>query len=165
MEEERVRIPVHLALRLAILILALAACTTPRVVVLNDPLSAQEHVDLGVAYERKGMLDLAKKEYLKAADMQDSWAVPCFNLGNIAYKEHDLNGAENCYRKALSRDPQNPDIMNNLAGVLHEMGRTDEARSLISKALSIQRKDEYLDTERMINQARGQSPMGGEGRD
>jgi len=156
MEEKRLRVPVHLALTLWIIMAVLAACTPPRVVVLTDPLSAQEHVDLGLAYENKGLLDLAKKEYRKAADLNHDWAIPVFNLGNAAYKENDLRTAEACYRKALTLDPASPDIMNNLAVVLHETGRTDEALSLIDKALSIQKKDEYLDTRRRISSPRGQ---------
>jgi Flp pilus assembly protein TadD len=150
MEEKRLRLLSRLALTSAVLVLVLSACSMPRVVILKDPLTAGEHVDLGVAYERKGMLDLAEKEYLKAADKQDGWAVPYFNLGNIAYGKNDMKAAEKYYRKALELDKLNPDIMNNLASLLHDMGRDEEARSLIDRALSIQRKDEYLDTERTI---------------
>jgi tetratricopeptide (TPR) repeat protein len=134
----------------AVLVLVLTACSMPRIVVMDDPLSAKEHIDLGLAYEHKGMLDLAEKEYLKAADKQDDWALPYFNLGNIAYQKKDLKKAEKYYRKALDLDRQNPDIMNNLANLLHETGRDVEARTLIEKALSIQPKDEYLDTEHTI---------------
>jgi Flp pilus assembly protein TadD len=134
----------------AILVFALSACSMPRIVVLHDPLSAKEHIDLGVIYEQRGMLDLAEKEYLKAVDKQSNWAIPYFNLGNLAYKRKDLRGAEGYYRKALTLDNQNPDIMNNLASLLHETGRDDEARTLIDKALSLQQKSEYLDTQRTI---------------
>ncbi len=134
----------------AIVVFALAACSMPRIVVLHDPLSAKEHIDLGVIYEQKGMLDLAEKEYLKAVDKQSNWAIPYFNLGNLAYKRKDLRGAEGYYRKALTLDNQNPDIMNNLASLLHQTGRDDEAGTLIDKALSLQLKDEYLDTQRTI---------------
>jgi Flp pilus assembly protein TadD len=122
----------------------------PRVVILKDPLTAGEHVDLGVAYERKGMLDLAEKEYLKAAEKQDGWAVPYFNLGNIAYGKNDMKAAEKYYRKALELDELNPDIMNNLASLLHDMGRNEEAVVLIEKALVIKQKKEYLETKQKI---------------
>lgn len=153
MEEERMRIPVRLALTCAFIVLASAACSTPKIVVLGDPLSAQEHVDLGLAYEQKGLFALAEKEYLKAAEMKAAWAVPYFNLGNLACRKQDLKTAEGYYRRALELDP-NPDIMNNLAIVLHGMNRTDEALAMIERALSIQRKDEYLDTENTIKGAK-----------
>lgn len=150
MEEKRVRIPVRLALNLALIVFALTACSTPRIVILNDPLTAREHVDLGLAYEHKGLLDLAKKEYLKALDMQDTWAVPYFNLGNVACSQKDLKSAETYYRKALNLDQQNPDIMNNLANLLHDMGRNEEAMVLIDKALAIAHKAQYRDTKQKI---------------
>ena len=150
MEEKRVRIPVRLALRIALIVFALTACSTPRIVILNDPLTAREHVDLGLAYEHKGLLDLAKKEYLKAVDIQDNWEVPYFNLGNVAYSQQDLKNAETYYRKALNLDQQNPNIMNNLANLLHDMGRNEEAMVLIDKALAIAHKAQYLDTKQKI---------------
>jgi Tfp pilus assembly protein PilF len=150
MEEKRVRIPVRLALNLALIVFALTACSTPRIVILNDPLTAREHVDLGLAYEHKGLLDLAKKEYLKALDMQDTWAVPYFNLGNVACSQKDLKSAETYYRQALNLDQQNPDIMNNLANLLHDMGRNEEALVLIDKALAIAQKAQYQDTKQKI---------------
>ena len=150
MEEKRLRLPACLALNLALIVIALTACSMPRIVVLNDPLTAKEHVDLGAAYEQKGMLDQAEKEYLRAADKQDTWAVPSFNLGNIAYRQRDLKAAERYYRKALTLDNENPDIMNNLANLLHDMGRNEEARALIDKALVIQHKAEYIDTKQKI---------------
>jgi Tfp pilus assembly protein PilF len=150
MEEKRFRIPACLALSLALIVLALTACSTPRIIVLNDPLTAREHIDLGLAYEQKGVLDQAKKEYLKALDIQDTWAVPYFNLGNVAYRQRDLKGAERYYRKALELDHENPDIMNNLANLLHDMGRNEEATVLIDKALAIAHKAEYIDTKQKI---------------
>jgi len=131
----------------------LAACAAPRIVVLNDPLTAREHVDLGLSYEVQGMTDLAEKEYRKAAARDPDWAVPYFNLGNVAYGNKDLPAAQRHFSEALDRDPKNPDIMNNLAIVLHEAGRDDEARALIENALAIRHSDEYLDTLRRINES------------
>lgn len=150
MEEKRLRIPACLALRTALVALVLAACSMPRVVVLEDPLSAGEHVDLGLAYERQGMLDLAQREYLKASHMKPGWAAPVFNLGNVAFMKKDMKAAEQYYRAALELDGANPDIMNNLAHTLHEQGKDSEAMALIEKALAIRTKAEYLDTKRKI---------------
>jgi Flp pilus assembly protein TadD len=138
-------------LALTAVLLALAACSMPRVVVLGDPLSAREHVDLGLSYEAQGQLDLARREYLKAAAGQDDWATPHFNLGNIAYRERDFAAAESHFRKALSLEAGNPDIMNNLAVVLHQLDRDAEARDLVVRALAIRDREEYRDTLRVID--------------
>lgn len=135
----------------AVLILLLASCALPRIVILNDPLSAQEHNDLGVVYEQKGMYDLAEKEYRQAIAKEKGWSVPWFNRGNLAYRRGDLSAAEKMYRKALTLDSENPDIMNNLAQVLIDRGQRDEAKRLIDRALAIQAKPEYLDTARRLN--------------
>ena len=146
MGKERLCLSVGLAL-----IAVLAACATPRIVVLEDPLSAQEHVDLGLSYELQGRMDLAEREYRKAADKEPDWAIPHFNLGNVAYLNRDLAAAERFYARALDLDKTNPDIMNNLANVLHEQGRSTRARELIEQALEIRHRDEYLDTLRRID--------------
>ena len=151
MGEKGISLPARLALT-AVLV-TLSACSMPRVVLLTDPLTAREHVDLGLAYERRGMTELAEKEYTKAADMEPTWALPYFNLGNVAYSRKDLAAAERYYSRAQERDPNNPDTMNNLALVLHETGRDTQARALIAKALSIRVTPEYLDTQRLITGA------------
>jgi len=120
-------------------------------VILEDPLTAREHVDLGLSYELQGRMDLAEREYLKAADKERDWSVPYFNLGNVAYGNRDLTAAGKYYSQALERDPKNPDIMNNLATVLHEQGMDDRARALIEQALGIRHRQEYLDTLRRID--------------
>lgn len=134
------------------LILILGGCGLPRVVVLNDPLSAAEHNDLGYAYERQGLSDLAAGEYTKAAEADKNWAMPRFNLGNLAYQRGDLKGAERHYRAALRCDAHHADVMNNLANVLADQGRRPEAEVMIARALDIERKPAYLDTYRRIMQ-------------
>ncbi|HON38830.1 MAG: tetratricopeptide repeat protein [Desulfomonilia bacterium] len=118
----------------------------PRIVVLEDPLSASEHNELGVIYERSGKIDLARKEYLKAAEKDASWPVPLFNLGNLAYAQGDPAQAERFYRRCLALDGTDADVMNNLAHVLHEMGRDIDALEFIERALAVERKPEYLST-------------------
>ena len=50
--------------------LLLGGCALPRVIVLNDPLDAAGHNDLGVAYEQRGEFDLAVREYDRAAELE-----------------------------------------------------------------------------------------------
>jgi Flp pilus assembly protein TadD len=130
--------------------IALWSCAMPHIVVLDDPLSASEHNDLGVVYENKGMFDLAEKEYHKALKKQDDWAVPYFNLGNLYYRRGNLDKAEQSFRKALDIGPDNPDVLNNLAYLLYELGRIGEAKVFIDRALTIESKPEYLDTRSKI---------------
>lgn len=147
MEKKRFGLSRSFSLTGVLLIVFLAcSCSAPRVVVLKDPLSAAEHIDLGVIYEQKNMLDLARKEYLKAAEKEDTWWLPLFNLGNLSYLKRDLTAAERYYRRALALDSSNTDVMNNLANLLCDTGHESEAFDLIKKALCLKRKPEYLDT-------------------
>ena len=42
-------------------------CSFPRVIILKDPLTPEEHLNLGVTYEQQGDFDNAIKEYNLAA--------------------------------------------------------------------------------------------------
>jgi len=43
------------------------SCSFPRVIILKDPLTPEEHLSLGVTYEQQGDFDNAIKEYNLAA--------------------------------------------------------------------------------------------------
>ena len=134
----------------AIAISSLFSCTLPRVYVIDDPLAAAQHNELGYIYESQGKYELAEKEYWRALKKEKNWAIPYFNLGNVRFKQGDLNKAEEYYRKALQRDPNNSDIMNNLAYILCELGQYEKAEKWIARALTISTKEEYLDTQKKI---------------
>jgi Flp pilus assembly protein TadD len=146
MGKERLRLSFGLALIAVLTALLHAGDRDPR-----RPPDRREHVDLGLSYELQGRMDLAEREYLKAAGKERDWSVPYFNLGNVAYSNGDLAAAEKHYSRALERDPKNPDIMNNLATGLHEQGMDARARALIEQALGIRHRQEYLDTLRRID--------------
>lgn len=150
MGKERLGLSRYLSLMMAIFFILVTSCSAPRVVILKDPLTATEHNDLGVAYERRGLQDLAEKEYYKALEKEPGWWLPCFNLGNLFYLNGDYMLAQIYYRRALNLDSTNTDVMNNLANVLHDLGQEKEAMELISKALCVERKPEYLDTYRKL---------------
>ena len=48
-------------------LLSLMGCSLPRIIILKDPLTAEEHLNLGVAYEKQGEFEPAIKEYKAAA--------------------------------------------------------------------------------------------------
>ncbi|OPY93032.1 MAG: Tetratricopeptide repeat protein [Syntrophaceae bacterium PtaU1.Bin231] len=139
------------ALVLAMLALVLMqACAMPKIVVFDDPLTAQQHNDLGVAYEEKGDFGLAEKEFEKALKKNREWVIPYLNLGHLYYRQDKLDKAENILREGLRAKGDHPDLLNNLAWVLMEKGRLEHARYLIDKAIAIEDKEEYRDTRREI---------------
>ncbi|MGE5190585.1 MAG: tetratricopeptide repeat protein [Gemmatimonadota bacterium] len=117
----RRRIPALLPLLLSALALATvsaAGCSRlPRIVVLEDPLSAREHLDLGVAYERKGELDLAAREYGRALRKDAGLVQARVNLGNVRLAQKKYGDARREYLRALETRPGDLEAENNLAWV------------------------------------------------
>jgi tetratricopeptide (TPR) repeat protein len=89
---------------------------------MEDPLSAEEHNNLGVIYEREGKYDLAIREYKKALSRDGKLVVPLVNIGNIYRKQGEYDKAKKYYKHALKRDEHNIQAANNLASVYLEMG-------------------------------------------
>ena len=116
-------------------LLALAGCATPRIVVLSDPLDAREHNDLGVAHESAGELDLALKAYETAAAKDRAWDQPLINLGNVYAARGDWREAAASYRQALKRNAENPEAMNNLAYALLNLDAAPEALDWATRAV------------------------------
>jgi tetratricopeptide (TPR) repeat protein len=136
-------------------VLLLSGCGLPRVVVLEDPLTPEEHLNLGVAYERQGELEGAIKEYGLAAR---KLPLGYLYLGNVYFQRGDLVEAERHYRKAMKKDPGNADARNNLAWLYYTKGeRLEEAESLALEAIGLDpsKEEVYRDTLDKVRQLRG----------
>ncbi len=120
---------------LILVCLVLSGCSIPRIVFLSDPLTAQEHNDLGVSYELMGEAELALKEYELAAGMDRNWDQPLINHGNVHAGLENWNRAESSYLEALKRNPDNPEAMNNLAYVLLKQEKHKDALVWSHKAV------------------------------
>lgn len=86
----------------------------------DDPLTAEEHNNLGVIYEREGKYDLALREYKRAISLDGQLIVPLVNIGNVCVKQGEYDEAEKYYKKALGKDKHNTEAANNLASVYIE---------------------------------------------
>jgi Tfp pilus assembly protein PilF len=112
-------------------------------------LSAEEHNDLGVFYERAGELQPATQQYVVATQMRPENSYFRMNLGNALLKQRRLAEAAKAFARAVELDPQNADAMNNLAYTYCEMGqKLDEAVALCQRAATVlpARKAYFLDT-------------------
>jgi len=89
---------------------------------MKDPLSAEEHNNLGVIYEREGKYDLALREYKKAIDKDGALVTTLVNTGNVYFKLGQLTNAEKYYKRALGKDEKNLEAANNLASLYIETG-------------------------------------------
>jgi len=124
----------------------IASCSFPRIVILEDPLSPEEHLNLGVTYEMNGELDNALEEYKKASK---SLPLAYTYIGNIYFQKGDFKNAEIYYKKAIEDDPCSADAHNNLAWLYYtEKKNLDEAENLVLEALQLDpsKKDIFQDT-------------------
>jgi tetratricopeptide (TPR) repeat protein len=136
------------------LLLMFASCSLPRIIILNDPLTPEEHVNLGVAYEKKGELDAALKEYNAASR---NLPVAHLHMGNIYFQKKDFNGAEAAYKKAIEQS-KDPRAYNNLAWLYYTTGAKLEEAEVLAQQATRLRPDsqEFADTLRRILDKRGQ---------
>ncbi len=121
-------------------------CSLPRIIVYDDPLTPEEHINLGVTYERQGKYDLAIKQYSLAAD---KLKIAYFYLGNAYFKKGDYKNAEKYYLKSLAYNPDHADTMNNLAWLYYTTDkRLDRAVELVKRAIELNpaKREIYKDT-------------------
>lgn len=140
----------HRALPLLLILLLAGGCSRmPKIIVLEDPLTAAEHVELGVAYERKGELDLAKREYERAIGKEKSHFRARVNLGNVFLAKKEYGQARAEYLLALDIRPKEAEAANNLAWCAIMSGEgTEEAIARMEDIVRepAGRRPEFLDT-------------------
>jgi tetratricopeptide (TPR) repeat protein len=131
----------------------LCCCSFPRIIVLDDPLSPEEHLNLGVAYEQNKEYESALKEYEKASK---KLPIAYLYTGNIHFQKNELDEAEYYYKKMIERDPENADAYNNLAWLYYTKNENlmeAEALSLKSLDLNPSKMDIYRDTLQKIRES------------
>lgn len=124
---------------------SLFGCSLSGFAVFKDPLTSEEHLTLGLSYEKKGKLNSAIREYKKASD---NLPLAYLYLGNVYFNKNEFDAAEKNYKKAIKKI-KNPEAYNNLAW-LYYINKTniEEAEQLSLKALELNplQKDTYQDT-------------------
>jgi len=152
MEKNRILGASPLCLLILGSLLCLASCSLPRILVLNDPLTPREHINLGVSYEHSGELDAALKEYETASR---ELPVAYLYMGNVLFQKKDFERARAAYQDAIEKT-DDPRAYNNLAWLYYTKGTNlDEAERLAKKAVELAPgEEEFKDTLRMIAEKR-----------
>jgi tetratricopeptide repeat protein/peptidase C39-like protein len=97
-----------------------------------------------IALEDEGKVAEAAAKYREVLAAHPDSSVAWTDLGNAEEKLGDRKGAEEAFRKALAIDATSRDALNNLAWLLYQEKRLDEAESFARKALSEAGPDSYL---------------------
>jgi tetratricopeptide (TPR) repeat protein len=135
-------------------LLLASACSFPRIIILKDPLTPEEHLNLGVTYEREGEFDNAIKEYSLAAKKLPR---ALLYLGNAHLQKKEWREAEGYYRRAIREEPENADACNNLAWLYYlKKENLEEAEKLAQRALELNpaKSATYRDTLEKIREAK-----------
>lgn len=110
-----------------------------------------------VQLEEQGKLALASQAYRDILASDPRSLLAWTNLGNAEMRLDRKAAAEEAFRKALEIDPDSADTLNNLAWLLFEEKRIDEAEPFARKAVLTKAPDPWirLDTLARILAARG----------
>lgn len=142
------------SLSLAIVLASLlSGCSLPKIVFLHDPLSADEHTQLGIAYDSRQKHDLAREQFRLAIKKDKKHLAAWKLLADLSFRLNDLDSAVSAFEKAIELEPGSGDSRNNLAWVfLKQETDLKQAMTLIKEALALQpaNKPYYLDTLGMV---------------
>jgi predicted Zn-dependent protease len=120
------------------------------------PASGEEHYYLrsALGLEQAGQWEGAALAYAAALRRWPSSLGALVGLGNCRYELGDLEGAERAFRRAIEAHSTSGEACNNLAHVLAEQGRYDEALQMAVRAVDIggANKSLYLQTFREIQE-------------
>ena len=133
--------------------LFIAGCSLPKIIILHDPLSPEEHNDLGRIYESQKKFEQAMQQYHAALKKDPDFVPSLLLIGDLSYRLKKYSEAEDAYKKAIKLQPENGDVYNDLCWVyIDQKIDLDTAAALIKKALSLtpEHRPYYLDTLGMI---------------
>lgn len=95
------------------------------------------HYNLGVIYEKLGRTEVAEWNYREALTADPGDFLSCVNLGNIAARRKDYQGALGWYLKASAIQPDAEGVQIDLGSVYGVMGNIPKALEHLDRALAI----------------------------
>lgn len=114
---------------------------------LAEPGFGLTHLALGRIYLQEGDLGNARKSLEQAENTEALEDLVWFQLGIVAVREKDLDGAQRLFRKSIGKNRKNVGAYRNLAWVLEKKGRFKEAVVELNHALAWSPADSGIKTQ------------------
>jgi Tfp pilus assembly protein PilF len=139
-------------LGIMLMVLSVSACAKDLTLIRQDTLTTEEHMNLGIAYEHNGELELALSEYEIAAKNDPRGD---FYAGNLLFQMGRPEESERHYRKAMRAMPDDALVYNNLAWLLFVSdSRLEEAEQLAELAVKKSSAEQFDDSWDTLTQIR-----------
>ena len=100
-----------------------------------NPGLASAHMNLGMAYTKRGMLDEALVEFEHALTIDPEYPKAHYNLGLAYQKQDELDEAAAAYQQAIQLDPDMAEVHNNLGLIYDTQGKPDQAIAEYQEAI------------------------------
>jgi tetratricopeptide (TPR) repeat protein len=119
----------------------------------------QQHLNVGVAFYRSGMMEDAIREFEEALVIEPKQARATFMMGLIAFRQGRLEDALAHFRAMPSSSADSYSVCRNIALALEGLGRYDEALGALDEALIARPTDADVHLARaIIHVKRGDVP-------
>lgn len=102
----------------------------------NGGTTAYRHFVEACAAEDRGDATLAEHLFRQAIDLEPNMAAALTNLGNLVYRQGEVEEARRLYERALELDPIQPEARYNLANALEDLGETEAAVNELRRVCS-----------------------------
>lgn len=99
----------------------------------NGGTTAYRHFVEACAAEDRGDSQLAEHLFRQAIDLEPNMAAALTNLGNLVYRQGEVEQARKLYERALEHDPNQPEARYNLANALEDLGEIEAAITELRK--------------------------------
>jgi tetratricopeptide (TPR) repeat protein len=99
----------------------------------NGGTTAYRYFVEACAAEDRGDSTTAEHLFRQAIDLEPNMAAALTNLGNMVYRQGELEEARRFYERAIEHDPSQPEARYNLANLLEDLGDTEAAITELRK--------------------------------
>jgi len=126
-----------------ILLSALWNCSY-KIIIRHDPLSAQQHNDLGASYYKEGEFEAAEREFKASIKKDKKFWLAYYNLGTLYLYKPNYKEAEYYLYKSIIYNSTFSDGYNNLSLLMLKKGDLKHSLYYITLAIKFATTNKHL---------------------